>query len=67
MLKEQTWDPFVELKDNLRNTDLLNLGFREEDWEIRVEDKNCQASRLVLDIDDEVGLVEPGGAGDGSR
>jgi hypothetical protein len=64
MLKEQTWDPFVELKDNLRNTDLFDLKYKEEDWKIQVEDKNCQASRLVVDFDDEVASSEPVGDGD---
>jgi hypothetical protein len=40
MLKEQAWDPFVELGDNLGNTDLLDLKFSSKDWEVQVEDKN---------------------------
>jgi hypothetical protein len=67
MLKEQTWDPFVELGDNLRNTDLLDLKLSPKDWEVHVEDKNCKASRLVVWVDEECAPLEPDGEGDRGR
>jgi hypothetical protein len=67
MLKEQAWDPFVELGDNLGNTDLLDLKFSSKDWEVQVEEKNCQASRLVMNVNDECGSLEPVGENDGGR